>query len=365
MGKTPDIDIDIRQLYRKNYIINGAIDFAQRIGQGGSDSGVGQGYYWDRIRAVISGGGFTIGLNHAEDAPADDPLLRFSANMGNQTAIPSLGAGDAWGYEYRMEGFDFDELWGKRISVSFWFKGDISGTFSYFFCINGTGGSQSTFVRTFSYSSPGVWQRIKIENIYIDPSIEPNALHKGNNLALQTGIMLAAGTSFQVNQENTWVDTSGSFAVRGLDTQTNGLATVSTDFWLTGLQLTIGASAEDNYNRYGENLTAELAACHRYYAKTYHLNVKVGTTSTAGALANLTNSGGDGNVTWYFPEPMRSDVPTITGYNPNNGNVNQWGNGVAPTIYRPSRLKTTVLGAAQGADNNVDSGIQLTAEAEI
>ena len=150
----------------------------------------------------------------------------------------------------------------KDITVSFWCKSNLTGTFSLFLIkMDNT----AYYIPTeFSLSSADTWEK-KI--ITITPTQGSTSFITGsaaiinndNGHGIQLGIALAAGSNLQ-GTNNTWT-TSSAYTTSN---QVNFLSSTDNNFYLTNVQLEIGSDATDF-----EKLPfdVQLQRCQRYYYK--------------------------------------------------------------------------------------------------
>ena len=148
----------------------------------------------------------------------------------------------------------------KDITVSFWCKSNLTGTFSLFLIkMDNT----AYYIPTeFSLSSADTWEK-KI--ITITPTQGSTSFITGsaaiinndNGHGIQLGIALAAGSNLQ-GTNNTWT-TSSAYTTSN---QVNFLSSTDNNFYLTNVQLEIGSDATDF-----EKLPfdVQLQRCQRYY----------------------------------------------------------------------------------------------------
>ena len=244
MGKVPADHID--QVGMKNIIINGDMRIVQR---GTSFTPIAAGAYSiDRWRYSKSGSVVHTATQET-DAPTDD--LEFSLKLDTTTGGGTLAAGDFSFLQHRIEGFNFKAFNNKLVTLSFWVKATVTGTY----CIGLVNkGFDSSYVDEYVVNDSEVWEKKSI-SIVIDTSIGTWAFD--NTVGLTIDFTIAAGTNWHTTK-GVW-QASQFFAT---DNQVNGSENIGDIFQITGVQLELGGSASDFEHR---PLDTELFRCERYY----------------------------------------------------------------------------------------------------
>jgi hypothetical protein len=248
-GMTPTADS--LQGFR-NRIINGDMRIDQR-NAGASvtiNSSVGA-YSVDRwfSRGADSAGVFT--LQQVSDAPSG---FKTSLKATVTTTAASPGATDFYGIQQRIEGFNIADLGygtasSQPVTVSFWVKSSVTGTFSVALSNN----NDQTIPVTFVVNAANTWEQktVTIAGTSAGTWTSTNA----TGLLIQ--FTLGAGSS-RTGTANTW---STSFFVNATGA-TNLMATNAATFYITGVQLEAGSVATPFERRdYGR----ELILCQRYF----------------------------------------------------------------------------------------------------
>jgi hypothetical protein len=286
---------------RRNLIINGAMQVAQR---GTSETSVSTSQYanaCDRFKVNGNNGTWTI----SQDTNAPDGFSNSFKML--LTATETISGTSYWSVEQKMEGQNLQGLaYGtssaKTVTVSFYVKSNITGTY----CLNlyqddGT----KNFPKTYTIDSANTWERKTISFVG-DTS---TALDNDNAASLRTQFFVVAGSSYNSGSSGSRVAYSDATFAAGHSAQIDAV----NDYWqITGLQLEVGENASDFEHRsFGE----ELAACQRYY---WQLSTGVhGNYPSWAATGYNTNQC---NINLPFPVPMRT-VPTASF---NTGNVNYY-----------------------------------------
>lgn len=229
----------------KNRIINGGMTIAQR---GTSGTSGGSTYVCDRFLCYAAGGTGAYTATQSSDAPAGftNSLLATVTTAGTQ--------GESGFLQY-IEGYNFaDCQWGtssaKSVTISFWVKSSLTGTFAYI--LRTTGGTYS-YVTSYTINAANTWE---YKSITI-PGNTASAPNTTNSYALISEFSMG-GSGSATSTQNTWL--SGNYY--NLTGATNVLGTLGATFAITGVQLEMGTVATSfDFRSYG----TELALCQRYY----------------------------------------------------------------------------------------------------
>jgi len=238
---------------RRNIIINGAMQVAQRAT---SVTGVGgaAGYFTlDRYKLITSTTAGRATMSQTADGPSGFAnCLKFDCT----TADTSIAAGEYFILATRLEGQDLQQLKkgtseAESVTVSFYVKGNANATYALelYDAVGGRHASQLFNVTT-------SWNRISL-TFNGDTT---DTLADSNALALEVNFWLHAGSNY------TSGTLSADFASADNTRRAAGITSFfdSTDrtFFITGLQMEVGSQATPFEHRsFGE----ELALCQRYY----------------------------------------------------------------------------------------------------
>ena len=217
----------------KNLIINGAMDFWQR---GTSFNPISlAAYSADRWSNTYSGTNVYFNIDRDTDVPTKEYAYSLKATQGTTTATPN-----EYGMRYRIEQLDARKLTGKNITVSFWYKTNLTGShYVRTSTISGTGSTDSA--TTFTVSNSDTWQRV-----------------------VWTGSTTFLNITDWTGAENSW----GAYLDFGFKGAIGGQTSIPINsyFKVTGVQLEIGSVATP-FSRTAGTIQGELAACQRYYIK--------------------------------------------------------------------------------------------------
>ena len=250
----------------KNLVINGNMAIAQR---GASISGISSdNTYGAADRFVIrnvNGGTWTN--SQESDAP---PGFYKSAKMLCTTANASLGVSERIAYCSKLEGnsvqdFAFGTSSAKSLTLSFWVKSNVTGTFIAELFNTRTGTSRCVSY-SYNISSANTWEK-KSFTVTGDTSFD---IFADNTERLTVFFWLGAGSTWTSGTLNTSGWQSQVNANRAVG-QTNLAATINNYWQVTGVQLEIGSSSTQ-FSLGGGDVQGELERCQRYYWRSGSAN---------------------------------------------------------------------------------------------
>jgi hypothetical protein len=235
----------------RNRIINGDMRIDQR-NAGASITPTATTYSVDRWQATVN-----VSSKASFDQTTTAPTGFNNSMLITSLSAYSVAAGDIVTYRQQIEGFNISDLgWGtssaKTITVSFWVRSSLTGTFG------GSvknGGSNRSYPFTYTISVADTWEQ-KSVTIAGDTS-GTWATDNTSGLILSFGIGVGSTTS---GTAGAWAGTNYNSATGA----TSVLATNGATFYITGVQLEVGSVATPFERRpYG----TELALCQRYFTK--------------------------------------------------------------------------------------------------
>jgi len=245
---------DTVNLGRRNLVINGAMNVAQR---GTSVTGVtGTGYYTvDRFSTDLTTLA-TWSISQSTDAPEG---FAYSLLHDCTTADASPAAGDTFRLSYRFEGQDLQHLQkgtssAKSCILSFWIKSNKTGTGQ--FNIRDIDNNRG-INKTYTIDAAGTWEKktILIEGDTTGTISNDNGSSFWLLWVFNSGTDNTSGTFNDAWHAFDWTDVN---AAGTLDIG----ASTSDYVKITGVQLEVGDTATPFEHRsYGE----ELSLCQRYY----------------------------------------------------------------------------------------------------
>jgi hypothetical protein len=268
----------------KNRIINGAMVIDQR-NAGASVTPASGNYTLDRWAIFVSQ---SSKLTIQQDAGAVTPPAGFTDYLGvTSSSAYSITSSDFFNLYQVIEGYNVADLnWGtanaKTITLSFWVRSSLTGTFGG--ALQNDGNNRS-YPFTYTISAANTWEQKSI-TVAGDTS---GTWLATNGAGLRVFFGLGLGS--------TLTGTAGAWAgatYYGANSATSVVGTNGATFYITGVQLEVGTQATSfDYRHYG----TELALCQRYY-----INAPTG-TMVANGLNDFAAA--------QFPNTMRT-APTIT-----------------------------------------------------
>jgi hypothetical protein len=291
---------------RKNMIINGAMNVAQRAtsvtGITGSDIRT-----TDRMKFVASDAGtWTMAQEALTSGAAQAGGFGYATRLDCTTADASVAVGSYCMLEYKLEGQDLQGLakgttGANAFTISFWVKTSTTGVYQ----LTLRDEESRMVAGTYTVSSADTWEK---KSITI-PADTSGAIDNDNSTGLKLEFWLAGGTNFTSGTiPTTWTASDNTKRAASLSHQMS--SATSKDWAITGLQMELGSVATDFEHRsYGE----ELALCQRYYEFATYGGV---------VLTGYSSSVGRGSI--YLSTPKRIEGYTATVVVPDN--TAYWGN---------------------------------------
>ncbi len=272
----------------RNRIINGDMRIDQR--NAGAAVTADGSFPVDRWSLLKSGTGTLTVQRGTTTPPAGfTHYIRATATVADTSA-----AAEYYGIGQRIEGnnitdLDFGLSTAKTVTVSFWVRSSLTGTFSVSIRNSAT---NRAYIGTYTISTANTWER-KTVSIAGDTS---GTWLTDTGVGINLLFDLGSGSTYQ-SAAGAWAATN-TFAATG---QTAFMATGSATLDLTGVQLEPG-SVRTEFER--ESYSVQLAKCQRYY----HKHTTTGTFKTFATAYVETATTAFGH--YSFPVSMRT-APTL------------------------------------------------------
>lgn len=246
----------------KNYIINGAMDYSQRLGFGVSlPNAVNGNYPSDRFVYYKSGTAVHT-IAHSADVPTYNQsgfLGKYSILIDCTTAQASMASGDYYGIGYNVEGYDFANLRNRKCILSFWVKATKTGIFSV--AIRNAAFDRC-FVAEYTIAQSDVWEK-KI--IKIDFSLVDGTWDNTNQLGARIVWTIASGSGGQTSTLSSWQSLNKTSSIN----QVNSCDDINNNFRLTQVMLfpvdAYYQKIDIPFKRMGDDIQKELSLCERYF----------------------------------------------------------------------------------------------------
>ena len=304
----------------KNRIINGAMVIDQR--NNGSSVTVTAGssaiYPVDRTFANRTNG-YT---NNATAQRVADAPTGFNYSFKYTVGTAETPTGSMYSnIQHFIEGLNMADLgWGsagaKTVTLSFWVKLSITGTFGFNLRSGNAGWS---YASTFTYSSANTWQFVNV-TIPGPTSDGTTAFPIDNSIGVGIFWDLGVGTNLTTSTLNSWQAVN----ILGTTGTTKINATSGATYQITGVQLEAGSSATSfEYRDYGN----ELRMCQRYYESG---------SANPSCFADTF-----GNAVWegfYKVDKRAAGTLTYDDANGNTGKIARWFTGSYSSNVTPSGL---------------------------
>lgn len=285
---------------------------------------------------------------------ANNHRPRYGMRVTVATSQASLGAGEYFAITQRIERSQARKLFDNVSSLQVAVRSSVAGTFS--FGLRNSDATQ-TYKQDFSVGTPGVWQRLTLQNIAIMPDASGNWGSLESDFCYEIDLTLGAGSTFQSATQNSWI--SGNFL--GSASQLNLFATAAATFDICLYQHESGAVCTPFLP--DRSLTDTLTKCQRYYYKSYDQAVFSGAVSVFGEWFGVALTTSIGIVFNKFPVTQRIDTPLgIT-------NIFSQSTGAGSKVFNQTQSAdiaiTSVSGGSQTGINSVGCAALFTAVGNV
>lgn len=290
-----------QRYYSPNYIINGGMDIAQRgtsfsyaTGGGarfyGADRFYSQDYRWS------SGSNITV-ANDTTVFPANTGIYNSYRISTGSTGL-TFNSGGVQFIKTMIEGSDAEILYNKTVTLSFYVRSSVAGTYSMFLG-NGNwevGTTTRAFTPTYTINAVDTWERKEIV-LDMAAAVSSGAWNTSNGVGLEINWMLGGHSDRTGSSYNSgWTNYSAITPQSNLGVQ--WATGANRNFYLTGVQLELGSTATP-FRRNANSIQGEIAACQRYF---YRVN---GGTADGGLIQGMFYSTTEMWCTILHPVPMR------------------------------------------------------------
>tara|TARA_B100000131_G_scaffold159155_1_gene154267 strand:- start:50 stop:1243 length:1194 start_codon:yes stop_codon:yes gene_type:complete len=262
-SESPEKSFELVRAGRKNLLINGSCQIAQRdtlsvsnsnasVQYGGPDRWL-QYFYTSGEQARYDFKQTSVGDSLSERG------FKSAMHLDVTTADTSIAADHSLWTAQRIEGFNCDHLrWGtdhaKDLTLSFWIKSSVAGYYSVVLAIDNNGDNR--YITTYQVDKKDTWE-YKVIHF---PGHKSVNIDHDNSTGLEIKFTWMAGSN-RIADPNAWNNQGNKYGATGVDLA-NIFSSTSNNLYLTGVQLEEGNTATPfQHLSYGE----ELALCQRYY----------------------------------------------------------------------------------------------------
>ena len=288
---------------RKNAIINGNFNVWQRgTTFPASTNGL---FLADRMQGLRTGVGF-LGIDKTTDHPLISGGNCFEVTV--DTIDASLATTDSYGFQTKIEGYDYQRLHQNECTLSFWVKSSVAGT--YYISLTNEGGPPShSYVSDYTINATNTWEKKAIT--FTPGTVGTFNMTNGEGLRVRWSV--GEGASNQTATLNAWQ--AGNF--RAGTSGANFMGTLNNSFRITDVQLEVGSEATDFEQRH---FADELILCQRYFQKSYEYSVAPAEGADAKWWSGYVVGVAQIRHTTTYVVEMAKD-PTLTFYRPPSGAV--------------------------------------------
>jgi hypothetical protein len=229
-----------------------------------------------------------------QNAGAVTPPAGFNYYIGvTSLSAYTVGAGEEFSVIQQVEGYnvadlDFGKATAKTITLSFWVRSSLTGTFGGSIR-NGAANRSYAFSYTISVANTWEYKTVTIAGDTSGTWLTTNGI--GFRVVFGLGVGASASTTAGIWTAGNFSSATGAVSVVG----TNGAT-----FYITGVQLEVGTTATPFERRL---YNQELANCQRYY----YLHVSGAVNKSIATAAYYSSTNASGYV--QFPVQMRA-TPT-------------------------------------------------------
>lgn len=282
----------------RNKIINGAMDFWQRVGSAATTVAAGTAYTADRWQWSCNfGNNYT--LVRATSVPTNEGFT-YSFQIASSGVPAAPAAGSYRLIEQKIEGYNFRSFFDKTVTLRFWMNATAGNVIGVSLYNNVAGRSCVTTV-----TGTGAWAQYTV-SFPIDTGT--TSFGFTNTSGLQLRFCLGGGTTFQTATTGAWQ--VGNLLSTSAQTQTPSIL-------ITGVELLEGTPTETWFDF--RDYAQELALCQRYYTKSFSLDTQVrqnSATYVGCVVVRLQLAGANASYSpVWFHQRMRA-TPTLTFYSP-------------------------------------------------
>ena len=301
--KTGGVDSTVN-FGRRNMIINGAMQVAQRYGYNSAQTDWNDYDASDRMFKRTSGGSTSSVQTRNDDAPSGFTYSdKLTITSQNSDTYIGRGTSLEWNDISHLRAGYSDA---KTITLSFWVKASISGTYCFaytsYVALHSSGDAATSYVTEYTVNSANTWE---YKTISI-PADTAGNIDNDNGPAVSLIWWLNSGSTYSSGSTQTsW----STYSAADSNAANLGVGGATSDYIaITGVQLEVGSVATEFERRpYG----TELQLCQRYYQRYGYPDSFINTSQVVWVDATtfgyfITFDTDDGLMTHPLPVRMRA-----------------------------------------------------------
>ena len=340
--------LDTPNLGRRNLIINGALQVAQRGTTVSTLASSGYQIGPDRFRRSMNNSG---GHQVTRERLSNDAAEGFVYSLKETVTTVSSASDTTWAwrpFNYRIEGQDLQHLKfgtsnAESVTLSFYVKSNKTGTASVVIYSYDSGGSYRTNTRRFTINAANTWEK-KTLTFNGDTT---TAIRNTNEIGFDMMIYAQSGSARTVNDNTSWGVGETNSAWYQCDLSLN---TLNDFIMLTGFQLEVGDKATDFEHR---SFAEELKLCQRYFITTD--TDKLGDTAAQSSYIMGTGYNSRVRFTYYHPTPMRTKPAGTVVDASGNGNITYWRSASSYSYSGTWSFENTMTSSSYYTDGTLSS----------
>jgi hypothetical protein len=271
------------------------------------------------------------------------PPAGFSSYLGHQTTVTTAPLPvEAYSFYTAIEGSNIQDLnFGtanaKTITVSFWFRASVAGT--YCFSLR-NGGTTHIYVATFDINIANTWQYVTVTI----PGCTVGTWDTGVGvIGMYLRFDLGSGINSNTTSPNTWLASSTAAKTA---TCVRMISNASATVYITGAQLEVGSVATTYEVR---SFDDELRRCKRHFQKSYPYTTALNTDTGNGRRVGLIGNGSTYFYDTVYLECEMAYTPDVMVQSDvNASNTYRDGGGIKAISYG---VKSTKFFGAIGLNN--------------
>jgi hypothetical protein len=297
----------------RNLIVNGAMTVTQRgtsftYGTGGGTLYFPADRFYNHDYLWSAGSNITVSNDTTVVPTGFTNSIKYATGATGLT----LGADASQFFRTSVEGYNIAPHYKKTLTLSFWVRSSVTGTYCLFLANGNWGVSTATraLQQEYTINAANTWEK-KTINIDMNTATSSGTWNTTNGIGFDIHWVLGAGTNRTGNAyKSGW--TNYSALNFNTSTAVNFATNANATFYLTGVQLEAGPIATPFEF---EPFETTLRKCQRYYVKSYTLSDTPATaTNTAEEFfTGASDPYGNVGLTIKLPVEMRT-VPSVSTY---------------------------------------------------